>query len=437
MIDKFAERNANLNEKIEHLMEHPSLEAERQVYLALSQAVFLMPAMIEDESQMEVLAGRVARVQAGASLRVAQFNGEEDTTLYPAFTSLKEVEAWEVNLEENHIYLLEMDMNSFMEMLEENHMADGFVIDPFHYNLVIQKQQLRRYKEILAEEENKESYLNPMSKMMDQLRDHPTPELEEKIYEAFRTFRFLMPIVVYNEDDIATMTEDKVVTIKEDAEMQVIPLENEEGEKVFPAFTDLYEVNRAGIDLATPEHYLLEMTLSRFETLVDNSDDVMGFAINPFSHNVVIAGPQFAHYHERLAQEENEQEKRQARAEAQAIADLEEAEAYQIETDVHNTDLEKSLAKEMDAQGNVHRAYLLKKVYLDKERYLVIVDKERDGKSIFADLRDAAYPVLPYEDQIEFLSYNEPEAKTYVEQMTPFYERAQKKGIFGLFKGKK
>lgn len=436
-MDKFKEHNEKLLQNIDVLMEYPSIESERNVYLELENAVFLMPVVIENKEDMTILEGRVVRVTPGSNLRVAQFNDEEGASLYPAFTSMDEVDKWEVDLEQNDIYLLEMDMHSYMEMLSENESADGFVIDPFHYNLVIRNRHLARYQEILQEEKDREMLRNPMSRMMDELRDHPSADLEEKIYNAFASFRFLMPVIIPNEEDLESVTEEQVATIKEDGEMQVIPLENEAREKVFPAFTDLYEVNKAGIDLAAKEHYLIEMTFERFEALIETSEGVSGFAINPFTHNVVIEAPQFAHYHELLLEEEQRQENARLAAEEEAIENLEDAEAYQIKKGVHNEELEKVLSKEMDAQGNVHRAYLLEKEYLDKTHYLVVMDKERDGKSILGDLRDAAYPVLPDKESLEFLSYTEPEAQEYVKDVTPFYEKSQKRGIFGLFKGKK
>lgn len=453
MTDRFKEHNQPLVDAIHQLTEYPSMETERRVYLALTGAVFLMPAMVDDKDKMTVLEGRVVTVEPGAALRVAQFSKDDGGNLYPAFTSLEEVDKWEVDLEKEDIYLLEMDMDGFFSMLRDNPGVSGFVIDPFTVNLILEQTQLQRYQTILQEEMQRDELINPMSQLMDELRYQPSQEVEERIYHAFQNFRFLMPIFVNDKDDVAQVTDEGIAQMKDNAEMNVVPLENEDGERVFPVFTDLYEVKRSGIDLSDEHNYLVEMTMEGMEDLINSSEDVMGFAINPFTHNVIISEPQFEHYHELTAQpfELDDQEEVLARQvfdeaddetkealirEEEAISNID-AEDFTIEKDVERADLEKALSKEMDALGNIYRAYLLRKIYQDKTRFLVVVDKERDGKSVFGELRDAAFPTLDFEDQIEFLSYNEPEAKEYTEGMKPFYEKAQKRGLFGFLKGKK
>lgn len=454
MADKFKENNQALIDAIHQLMEYPSMETERNVYLSLPQAVFLMPAIVDDKDRMEVLEGRIIRVEPGTPLRIAQFTSEEgNQNLYPAFTSLEEVDKWNVDLEREDIHLLEMDMDSFINMLAENQEVSGFVIDPFTFNLVLAGQQLGRYQEILKEEMDRESLINPMSRLMDELRYNPQEETEEKIYNAFQNFRFLMPIYVENTEDIVSVTDEQVAEIKEGVAMNVVPLENESGERVFPVFTDLYEVRRSGIDLSNEHNYLVEMTMDAMEDLVNHSDDILGFAINPFTHNVVISDAQFARYHEienqtpafvlsqdemeiRESMMEEEEDKEALRREAEAISNITDHN-FEVKGEVNRKDLEQVLSKEMDSLGNIHKAYLMLKVYDNKERFLVIVDKERDGKSVFGELRDAAFPKLDFEDQIEFMSYNEEEAKLYTKDIEPFYERSQKRGLFGFLKRNK
>lgn len=447
MEDKFKAHNMPLIEAIHYLMNQPSMESERAVYLSLTQAVFLMPAMIDDEDKMKVLDGRVVSVEPGCALRVAQFTSDDgEKNLYPAFTSMEELERWDVDLEKENIYLLEMDMESFMTMLSENQDVAGFVIDPFTVNLVIEQPQLTRYVDILQEEMERETLINPMSRLLDELREQPTPETENRIYQALQNFRFLMPIFVDNKDDVASVTEEGVADLKENVPMHVVPLENEDGERVFPVFTDLYEVRRSGIDLSNEHNYLVEMTMEGMEDLVQSSDEILGFAINPFTHNVIISELQFERYHEMTGDGgyvydasthiDNPEEQEALEREQEVLSTIDN-EMFTIEEGVERADLEQALSKEMDSLGNIHKAYLLRKVYQDKERFLVVVDKERDGKSVFGDLRDAAFPVLDFEDQIEFISYNEQEAKEYVKDVPPFYERSQKRGLFGMFKKKK
>ena len=446
MEDKFKKHNQPILDAIHQLMDYPSMETERAVYLSLTKAVFLMPAMIDEKDKMKVLEGRIVTVEPGCALRVAQFSSDDgQKSLYPAFTSLEEIDRWEVDLEKEDIYLLEMDMDSFMNMLAENTEVAGFVIDPFSINLVIEKPQLTRYVEILKEEMDRETLINPMSRLLDELRDNPQQETENRIYQALQNFRFLMPIFVDDKEDVASVTEEGVADLKENVPMHVVPLENEEGERIFPVFTDLYEVRRSGIDLSDEHNYLVEMTMDGMEELVRSSDDILGFAINPFTHNVVMSDIQFERYHEMTGEEyvydahthiDNAEDKEALEREQEALSALD-ADDFTIEEGVERADLEQALSKEMDNLGNIHKAYLLRKIYQDKERFLVVVDKERDGKSVFGDLRDAAFPVLDFEDQIEFMSYNEKEAQEFVKNVPPFYEKAQKRGLFGMFKKKK
>ena len=455
MEDQFKEQNKDLIASMKQLMEQPSMENERNVYIAMQDAIFMMPVILEEYTEREDIGPRVVDSQSGASMQVAQFSNEEGQALYPAFTDFDEVNQWDIDLATQNIRLLRMDVPMFEEMLKLNPDISGFVINPFNENIVITATQLQRFNEIKEEEAQRDALITPMSRLMDELRDHPTEEVEDQIYQAFRHVKFLMPAYVENPDDLVNVTEDKVAEIRPETELRVIPLENEDGDRVFPAFTDLYEVKRSGLHITEPDFYLVEMTMDGFEHLINASDDVSGFAINPFTHNVVIGESQFAYYHalenqdqviESSEQEADEIEEDELVAET-LVTTPEEEEAvlatmdeddYQVLDNIDNEELEEALSDEMSAIPSILKAYLLRKVYTEERRfhYLVIVDKDRDGKSVFGDLREAAADVID-PDQMEFLSYNDPEAKHLTKDAEPFYEKSQKKGLFGFLKGKK
>lgn len=454
MEDQFKEQNQSLISAMEQLMEQPSMENERLVYIAMQDAIFMMPVLLEEYTEREDIGPRVVDTTSGATMQVAQFSNDEGQALYPAFTDFDEVAKWDIDLEEQGIRLLRMDVPMFEEMLSLNPEIDGFIINPFNENIVIGSRQLQRYNEIQEEEAQRDTLITPMSRLMDELRDHPTEEVENQIYQAFRHVKFLMPAYVDNPEQLLSVTEDKVAEIQPETEMRVIPLENEDGDRVFPAFTDLYEVKRSGIRITEPDFYLVEMTMDGFEHLINASDDVSGFAINPFTHNVVISEPQFAYYHSLENQDElvEMSEPTEIPVEDELVAETltttpEEEEAvlaimddeqYQVLDNIENDELKDILSDEMSGITSILKAYLLRKVYQGERRfhYLLIVDKERDGKSVFGDLRDVAAEVID-PNQIEFLSYNDPEAKHLTKDVDPFYEKSQKKGLFGFLKGNK
>lgn len=451
MEDQFLTQNQKLMNAMTQLMEQPSMENEREVYIALQEAIFMMPVILDDFTAREDIGPRVVDTDPGTSMQVAQFTNDEGDFLYPAFTNFAEVEKWDVDLEEQDIHLLRMDVAMFEEMLALNPDISGFVINPFSENIIMGKRQLQRFNEIQEEEAQRDALITPMSRLMDELRDHPTEKVENQIYQAFRHVKFLMPAYIDNPEDLVNVTEEKVAEIRPETEMRVIPLENEDGERVFPAFTDLYEVRRSGIQPTEPDFYLVEMTMDGFEHLIAASEGISGFAINPFTHNVVIAEPQFAYYHSLDGQPVLEEEIPEIPVEDELVAENlvttpeeEEAvlatmdeESYQVLNNVDNQELEEVLSDEMAEITSIIKAYLLRKVYNNEKKfsYLIIVDKERDGKSVFGDLRHAAGEVVD-ENQVEFLSYNEPEAKHLVEGVEPFYEKAQKRGLFGFLKRK-
>lgn len=452
MKDQFKEQNQKLIETMAVLMKNPSVETERDVYIALQDAIFMMPVILDEYEAREDLGPRVVDTDPGTSMQVAQFSNDEGDALYPAFTDFDQLAEWDIDLEAQDIRLLRMDVAMFEEMLALNPDIDGFVINPFHENLVMGKRQLQRFDEIKEEEAQRDTLITPMSRLMDELRDHPTEKVEMQIYQAFRHVKFLMPAYVDNSEDIVSVTEDKVAVIKPETEMRVIPLENEDGDRVFPGFTDLYEVRRSGIQVGEDDFYLVEMTMDGFEHLINASEGIDGFAINPFTHNVVIAEPQFAYYHSLEGTpvlDETEMEDVNIPVEDELVSETlkttpEQEEAvlatmdsddYQVLDNIENDELKKALVDEMSEIKSIIKAYVLRKVYQQQKRfsYLIIIDKERDGKSVFGDIRDAVTDLVD-SSQLEFMSYNDPEAKHITEGVEPFYEKAQKKGLFGFLK---
>lgn len=437
-------KNQPLMDALNAFAKSPSIDTERNIYLALEEAVFLLPATIEQN--FSVVEGRVVRVEEGAEIRIAQFTDEEGNRLYPTFTSVEHASHWPVDLEEQNIYLAQMTMSGLNELLSNQNEVAGFIINPYDENVIFGMRQLERYHEVVYEEANKSSLEAPLTRLLDQLRQMPTVELENKIYRMFQNIRFLMPIQVPNPSTIAEMTDDGVVALVDNTPINVMPLENEVGEQLFPVFTDLYQARRSGIGANPSEHrYLIEINFEGVESLVNNNPNVTAFAINPFDHNIVLGAPQFVHYHElkgdampidrqtTIQESENDalvqqlpSTPEQEAAVISALAD----DPYHFEYNVSHAKLEKALTKEMRSNPSIVRAYLAKKVYSDSDAYLVVLEKERDGKSVMDELRQRANTVLK-DEKIEFASHNEDEVQEVLSNVAPFYDQNAKRGWFG------
>ena len=436
--------NKELTSAMISFANNPSVEAERQIYLAFKDAIFLMPAKVE--GNFKVLDDRIIELQKGATAHIAQFTNEGNT-LYPAFTDMMEVNKWNSDLEADDIYLVKMKFKDYEDLLAHHKDIYGFVVNPYNQDLIIGETQFHRYHEIIFEEEHKDAYTAPITTLLDELRTQYSLELEERIYRMFQNLRLLMPVQVPNESCIASLSEEGVAEIIENTPINVMPLENEKGEQVFPVFTDLYEAKRSGIDV-DPEinRYLIEINFDGLDSLVSMNENVIGFSINPFNHNIIIGPEQMEKYHHLKGDFNHLVDFNQDLADDNLANQLdttpeEEAEIlagfssspYQLETDVENPKLEKALSRELSAFDSVNRAYLAQKMYLDHDSYLVVIDKERDGKTIISDLREVAMSVLGDEQKIEFLSHNEDEAKPILAQAQPFYEKGKKRKFLGIF----
>ena len=421
-----------------------SIDTERNVYLAFSNSVFLMPAIVQGD--FVEYTNRIIDLKDNTEVQIAQFTNE-DKSLYPAFTSLSEVYKWNDDLAKDNIYLIKMTFHDYEELLEDQQDIYGFVINPYHQDLIIGPTQIKRYHEIIFEDENKDAYSAPITALLDDLRENYSLELEDRIYHMFQNLRLLMLVQVPNESCASSISEEGVAEIAENTPINVMPLENEQGEQVFPVFTDLYEAKYSGVE-ADPKsnRYLMEINFDGLESLISMNDKVMGFAINPFNHNIIISDEQLAKYHQikgdfshiktqdasieddNLAQQLNTTPEE----EAEVLSELEST-PYQLETDVEYPQLTKAISKELSSSESVNKAYLALKHYYDSDSYLIVIDKERDGKNIVASLREIANKILTDQEQIEFLSHNELEAKPILEKVQPFYEKSKRRKFLGLF----
>lgn len=437
--------NKDLIKAMINFNNNPSMETERKIYLELKEALFLMPVIVTGE--YKVLDGRIIEILDNAEVKMARFN-KDNKVLYPSFTDMTEVNRWNSDLEKDDIYLIKMRFNDYEKLLSTSDEIDGFVINPYHQDLIISELQIQRYHEILFEEEHKDAYTTPITKLLDELRNNYSTGLEDRIYRMFQNLRLLMPIQVPNSSCISSLSEEGVAELVENTPINVMPLENEKGEQLFPVFTDLYEAKCSGIDVDVDSNrYLIEINFDGLESLVAMNPNVIGFSINPFNHNIIIGPEQFEKFNQlkgdfasssnpihvddqdKLAKQLDTTPEEEDQALSEFVSD-----PYQLEMEIHNEKLEKNLSKLLLEFDSVNKAYLVQKMYLDHDNYLLVIDKERDGKNIIGQLKQEVQSLLKNEDSgIEFLSHNEEEAQSIIKSVTPFYEKGKKKRFLGLF----
>ena len=98
-----------------------------------------------DENDVETDENGNVRFKQGGRISFAFLTGPEDKPYFPAFTDWEEVGKWE-DIKNGEVHTMVMSFDDYYYMTKENEC--GIVIDPFGANLIIDNNNIRRFKEI-------------------------------------------------------------------------------------------------------------------------------------------------------------------------------------------------------------------------------------------------------------------------------------------------
>ncbi|GAK30889.1 hypothetical protein WOSG25_060070 [Weissella oryzae SG25] len=121
---------------------------------------------------------------------------------------------------------------------------------------------------------------------LEQFRIEENPENEANFVAELKAATFLAPV---NFSQAPITNDDGSVALAENTETRLVALQTEEGQSVFPIFTDM-EAMAAGDMAADEDLYTWPMTLEEYLPVVNQAgDELAGLALNPFTNGMPIS----------------------------------------------------------------------------------------------------------------------------------------------------
>lgn len=240
--------------------------------------------------------------------------------------------------------------------------------------------------------------LDIIRKMKAKQPEPPTPEENETYINELLKARFIVPVAFGKED---SENPNKF-------QVQFSHIANKKKEKYFMAFTDMETLLKTAKD--DEKLTVLGLTYNDFANmLADPKCSMVGFAVNPFTENIVCGAQQAQVIKQYITA------KKVQSGELTVINEL-----TGIPEEVTGT-----IEKYFDGRGDVKKAYLLGMRKADKHYRLVVVDTEESvtdfpafakefGETILKPLNDERVPFM-------IMSFAEKAAKQATKEKVPFY----------------
>jgi hypothetical protein len=137
-------------------------------------------------------------------------------------------------------------------------------------------------------------------------REEQNEVTEHNFIQALIDAVFIAPV---NFSEQPKIKEDGSIDIPENAQMQLLTFELEDGNGVFPIFTDLDAYNAKPIESDLPV-YPWAMALSDYLPILQNDDSqsIEGLALNPFTNGMPITRDNIAYIAQQVAQDAQQAE---------------------------------------------------------------------------------------------------------------------------------
>lgn len=229
--------------------------------------------------------------------------------------------------------------------------------------------------------------------------------------------QFITPGNVSDPKPVAKTDKNGSTVMQEERQIQFQLIENNKGEKFFPAFTDTAEKKKW--ENTQGKHDVIMNFESYVKVLSEPDCTVAGFVINPFGRSVAFPKAMVMS----LKQQKDYREQHGG-LQQHTLKDDEEVHIGDPAPDEYPVDLMAAVINTLNVRDDVNAAYLrmFKRENDEKESYLIIVDFDGDKmEEIFRQISEAASPHLGGL-QLSMMPYSIPFAKKAVDGVEPFFE---------------
>ncbi|WP_258088652.1 SseB family protein [Weissella fangxianensis] len=203
-------------------------------------------------------------------------------------------------------------------------------------------------------------------------REEQNEVTEHNFIQALIDAVFIAPV---NFSEPPVVKDDGGVEIPDNAQMQLVTFELENGDGVFPVFTDLEAYNAQTIEAELPV-YPWAMALSDYLPILqdDDTQNIEGLALNPFTNGMPITRDNIAYIAQQIAEQQQADEHDEAGDNEMEITSAEELIPTPLRYEL--------IGIADDAMGTIESMYLLWLTNNDANtsNYLLVVDgPDRDA----------------------------------------------------------
>ena len=203
-------------------------------------------------------------------------------------------------------------------------------------------------------------------------REEQNEVTEHNFIQALIDAVFIAPV---NFSEPPIVKDDGGVEIPDNAQMQLVTFELENGNGVFPVFTDLEAYNTQTIEADLPV-YPWAMALSDYLPILqdDDTQNIEGLALNPFTNGMPITRDNIAYIAQQIAEQQQADEHDEAGDNEMEITSAEELIPTPLRYEL--------IGIADDAMGTIESMYLLWLTNNDANtsNYLLVVDgPDRDA----------------------------------------------------------
>lgn len=203
-------------------------------------------------------------------------------------------------------------------------------------------------------------------------REEQNEVTEHNFIQALIDAVFIAPV---NFSEPPIVKDDGGVEIPDNAQMQLVTFELENGNGVFPVFTDLEAYNAQTIEADLPV-YPWAMALSDYLPILqdDDTQNIEGLALNPFTNGMPITRDNIAYIAQQIAEQQQADEHDEAGDNEMEIISAEELIPTPLRYEL--------IGIADDAMGTIESMYLLWLTNNDANtsNYLLVVDgPDRDA----------------------------------------------------------
>ena len=197
-------------------------------------------------------------------------------------------------------------------------------------------------------------------------REEQNEVTEHNFIQALIDAVFIAPV---NFSEPPIVKDDGGVEIPDNAQMQLVTFELENGNGVFPVFTDLEAYNTQTIEADLPV-YPWAMALSDYLPILqdDDTQNIEGLALNPFTNGMPITRDNIAYIAQQIAEQQQADEHDEAGDNEMEITSAEELIPTPLRYEL--------IGIADDAMGTIESMYLLWLTNNDANtsNYLLVVD---------------------------------------------------------------